>query len=472
MFSSILETDFADKLKEHAKNNRIKNDRTTEEYKSLFVDVENYVCKNKLIISDIDMLVDRKILYKEIYNIYCDNPSLHGNNLINMMASKRKNIGNNFSADDSKWLVLKTSIPDRLLSLSYKNKIFANIHSFAETRFKHINFNIMIKPLIQKGFYTECDIYLLPYEIELMDIYKKLYLPYSECVNIWKDLVELEPFLIDKTNERIKYSIMFDENRNSGGAIKASFSDTIKKIIIHKLLPQNDFILIGDWAIKLIEWGLKGGAFKQTSDRIQIISPLEIEETFDLIKSCMKTIMPVNPHEITYREHQLSMPKDLRIKRYTIYTQSPCNEEGKCPVTEIILMDVFINASYELVPWISSNRFLKKKNTDYPNVKIGNPYVLLRFFLLELWILRIIYSKGLSIKSIIQKKLDAIWISVNKIRNPKKLGGIINKSFSLENYTGQFYSEALYFKKIITDQRIPEYIPYQWEKKHHSYRAL
>lgn len=480
MFSSILETDFTDKIKEHAESTRIKDDRCKSEYKDIYVDIENYISNNKLILSDIDILIGRKVLYKEIYNIYCDNPQLHGNNLINIMASKREKSTNaeniRYLSNPSKWLILRTSIPGRLLSILYKNKTFANIHSFGANP-KYTNFTSIIKPLTYKGFYIDRNIYYMPYEIELMDIYKKLYLPYTENVKIWKDLVQVEPLLIKGADDR-KHIIISDQLLIKGGnnIDRVSMSAlTIKKIIIFKLLPHNDFILIGDWAVKLIEWGLEGGNFKPTPEKIQIISLIKIDETFCVIKEYMKTVIPSNPYEISYKEHNLCMPKDLRIRRYTIYTQLPCDKEGNCPVTEITLMDIFINASYELVPWISSNRFLKKKHIEYrhgSNIKIGNPYVLLRFFMLELWMLRIIYSKGLSLKNITQKKIDLIWISINRIRNPKKLGGIINKSFSLDNYMGRFCNEMTYFKEIIAEQKIPEYIPYQWKKKKQSYRTI
>ena len=74
-------------------------------------------------------------------------------------------------------------------------------------------------------------------------------------------------------------------------------AETIKKIIMFKFLPDNNFILIGDWAVKLIEWGLYGGVFKKTVEKIQVISELEIEGAFKIIKNYMKTIMPNNPYE-------------------------------------------------------------------------------------------------------------------------------------------------------------------------------
>jgi len=463
MFSSILKTDFMDKVKEQAKKTKITDYRN--KFKKMFENVENYVKENNIIISDIDMLMDEndnKILYKEKYNIYCSNPFKHGNNLINFIAENMTD-----SSDLSKWLVLRTAIPHRLLNITYKGVEFVRIHCLYSQKIEKLN--LIIKPVSCKGFYIEENIYILPYEIELIDIYRKLYMPNPECVLKWKELLAIEPYLVSETNNRIKNKIFTE---TVGGKSINIESETIKQIIIFKMLSDSNFILIGEWAIKIIEWGLTGGSLRKSSEKIQIISETEINKTFDDIKNHIKTILPSGPYEITYREHELHIPKDLRIRRYTIYIQIPCNEENECPVKQITIMDIFTNASYELVPWISSNRFLKKKNNTYPNIKIGNPYVLLRFFMLDLWILRIIFSKKMLIQSVVQKKIDNIWISINKIRNPNKLGGIINKSFSLENYIGKYYSEMIYFKTLIKNQKNPDYFPYKWKKEMKSYRDI
>ena len=469
MFSSVLQTNYIDNVKEHAKKTKIAYDRNLS--RELFEDVEKYANNNNVIVSDITMLTTNcctdncypeEILFKEQYNIYCSSPFKHGNNLINIIAER---IENSKTPNLSKWLVLRTAIPHKLLSITYKGREFVKIHCLYSQKIKDLN--SIIKPVSCKGFYIEENISLLPYEIELIDIYRRLYMPNAECVNKWEDLIEIEPYLVSETNKRIKNKIFTEIKK--GGAVDSS---TIKQMILFKMLPDSNFVLIGEWAVRIIEWGLSGGNLFKSQEKIQIISETEIKETFDNIKTHIKTILPSSPFDITYREHDLHIPKDLRIKRYTIYLSTPCDKEGKCPVKQMTIMDVFTNASYELIPWISSNRFLKKKNKEYPIIKIGNPYVLLRFFMLDLWILRIIFAKNLLIKNVAQKKIDSIWISINKIRNPNKLGGIINKSFSLENYIGKYHSEIVHFKNIIKSQKIPDYFPYKWKKEMKSYRKI
>jgi len=455
MFSKLLETDFVDTLKDKAMDSRIKENRN--QYADLFEVVEKYVSENKLIISNIKMLTGEKELYIDKYIVYCINPFRHGNAMANLMAEKRTPI------NKGKWIQLRTGIAHKQLGIIYKNIELVEIHSICQ--FKNININSLIRPIKSKGFYTDYTLFIMPQEIELIDIYKKLYSP--SFSKEWKKLLKIEPVLIDETNKRISGNII-------GGEVKRLYPDvyTIKKIIILKLLAGSDFILIGEWAIKLIEMGIVGGALCSTSEKVQIITSYTIEKTFNLLKDFLKTVYS-NPYEITYQEHDLFIPKEYRNKRFTVYIQTPCEIEGQCPVKRRAFMDIFINGTYELIPWISSSRFLKKKNDGYPkNIKIGNPYVILRFLLIDLWILRLIHSKGLMMTNVANKKINNINVSIGKIRNPNKLGGIINKSFSLDNYLGVYSNEFIYFKILLSKQRIPIYTPAVYKKEHGRYREI
>ena len=84
MFTNLVKTDFIDKLKDRAINNNIKN--SWDKFIILFKIIEQYISDNKLIISDIRMLLNIKEPYKEKYIIYCNNPYRHANNLTNLLA--------------------------------------------------------------------------------------------------------------------------------------------------------------------------------------------------------------------------------------------------------------------------------------------------------------------------------------------------------------------------------------------------
>lgn len=455
MFSNLLETDFIDILKNNAIDSRIKKDRN--QYADLFAVVEKYASENKLIISNLKMLTGEKEQFIDKYIIYCVNPFRHGNAIANLMAEKRVEI------NEGKWVQLRTALAHKQLGILYKNIELVEIHSIGT--FKGIDINLLVRPIEVKGFYTNYTIYIMPQEIELINIYKKLYSP--NFSKEWEKIIKMEPVLIEGAKKRITGNII-------GGDIKRQYPniDTIKKLIILKLLAGSDFVLIGAWAIKLIEMGVMGGAIYSTSEKVQIITKYSIEKTFELLKDYLKTVYS-NTYEITYQEHDLFIPKEYRNKRFTVYIQTPCEKEGECPVKRIAFIDIFINATYELIPWILSSRFLKKKNDRYPkNIKIGNPYVILSFLMIDLWILRLIYYKGLMMNTVARKKINNIWTDISKIRNPNKLGGIINKSFSLDNYEGIFSNEIIYFKNLLMKERHPIYTPVIYKREHGNYREI
>lgn len=455
MFSELLNTDYIDNLKEKAKKDKIKKDR--DKFQNFLKDVEIFISENNLLISDIDMLLNKEILYKESYTIYCDNPFRYANNLVNILSEKRE------KSKKNKTLVLKTMIAHRRLSIAYENRNLVFINSISTHGILQNNINKIINPIEANGFYSNKKILLIPYEIELIDIYRSLYNP--EMNSEWIELVASEKNLIKEVDKRIKQKIF------TGG--ENIDIDSIKKIIMFHLLDNTNYVLIGEWAISLIEFGITGGKFKGSQEKIQIISQQPIEIVFDEFKKNIESIFNNNPFEITYKEHELFIPKDYRIRRYTVYIQTTCNNENSCPVKQKNIMDIFTNATYELIPWILSNRFSQKKNKEYPkNIKLGNPFVLLRFLLIDLWILRIIYNRNLITKNIIEKKINRIWNNVNKIRNPNRLGGLINKTFSLKNYIGFFRREDIYFMSIIKEKFVPDYYPYKWKKDNFKYRNI
>lgn len=464
MFAPLLQTDFIDTIKQKAIDTRIKDD--WDKFKIIFEEVEKYISQNKLILSDINMLVGKTLMYKESYLIYCNNPFRHANNLVNkiseaILSSNDKNAIHN---GDAKWIQLSTAIEHKELSIMYKNRRLIQIYALSE---RDININTIVQPVKHVGFYTSNTIYLMPQEIELVDIYKKLYSP--EYANEWKDLLEIEPLLIEKTQERIKTRAITAGLDNS----KNIDINTLKSLLVLKMLSNSDFVLIGNWAVKLIEMGILGGILHSSYEKLQIITEYNIEKAFEIIKDYVKILIPKYPNEITYKEHELFLPKEYRTKRYTVYIQLHCIKENKCPVREKPFIDIFTNGSYELIPWVSSSRFMKKKNLQYPkNVKIGNPYVLLRFMMIDFWILRIVYDKELIMKNIFYKKIEIILANILKIKNPNRLGGIINKAFSLENYIGKYSNEFIYFKDLISQKRIPIYNPFVYKKEHGKYREI
>ena len=234
MFNSLLKTNYINNLQDEAKLSKIKENRDI--YNKYFLIIEKYIFDNNLIISDINTLIDEESIYKNTYNIYTENSFKYSNELVNLLAKET----------NSKWFSLWTQIPHIYLSIKYKDKILITINSLSITNYHNIT-----NPVKFKGFFIEKELLFLPYEVELIEIYTKLYNPvYNEE---WLNLIEIEPKLIEKTKIRIENKELIKNISFEGGNPDI---DTIKKIIIFKILPETDFILIGKWAVILIEYGM------------------------------------------------------------------------------------------------------------------------------------------------------------------------------------------------------------------------
>ena len=61
-------------------------------------------------------------------------------------------------------------------------------------------------------------------------------MPNPECVNNWKNLLNLEPLLINETNNRIKNKTFTEIKKGGVNNKKNIDSETIKQILIFKLL--------------------------------------------------------------------------------------------------------------------------------------------------------------------------------------------------------------------------------------------
>jgi len=492
MFSNILDTDFIKKLEKKAIDGPIKKDR--ERFMNLYIIVEKYISDNNLILSDVNMLKDsysnkeeKPEPYKDHYEIYCQNPFRHANNLINTLASMLEDSNDN---TDYGSLLLRTSISHLQLNISYDGRPLVRINALSAARVfskkpsqrKFGGFtqgtskgsfqvtNQLISPIEKKGFYTEHIISMMPYELEMVNIYKQLYSPeFNEC---WENLIDLESTFFHDSSNRMKEISKILGGRQLGKDNIDIIS--LRKLFLFSSLPFIDFVLIGSWATKLIKYGQGHSAIDwDIRDKLQIISPYSIYDTFEIIKKEINKIIPESPFNLQYVEQKLYLPNEHRLKKYTVKVLLPCQQEGKCPVVQKTFMDIFTNAEYELVPWVLSNRFYTKKNLDFPkNVKIGNAYVLLRFIFIDIWNLRILYKKNILPKNVIISKINQSISLAKKIRNPKEFGGIINKTFASNNYIGAYYSDFIYFKNKIQGERLPQYYPYQYKKKNGSYRSI
>ena len=82
------------------------------------------------------------------------------------------------------------------------------------------------------------------------------------------------------------------------------------------------------------------------------------------------------------KEQSLKITNDDRILRNTIYiTNTNASKSEKA------IIDIFNSASYELIPYNKLSVYSGSKKQSIVN--IGNPYVIMRFLLIDYWTIRI-----------------------------------------------------------------------------------
>jgi hypothetical protein len=306
--------------------------------------------------------------------------------------------------------------------LVYKNKYDASFMLYKRYILKIQKISMFksfdVSPLLTTAKY-------LPPSLELIEVYHKLY--QIDEYEQWDDYQKLESVLFNNFKSKAK--------NIAGGQCVKKFTDTInalRRVTLFEFINDSNYVLIGQWAFTLLMTGVKNTKLSN-EERLQVITELPIEA---FMKDFKSFISQHSKYEFVVKEQNLHLPSDIRLKRYAINVIS-----HDCKIKEQNFMDVFCNGTYELIPYILSNRIKKRKNTNFPKqVKLGNLFVLLRFFFIDIWILQIIE---------LMKKID-LTNEINDIKGKiirlKQEDILMNKSYNFK-YIGYYYPIKL-FKKF------------------------
>ena len=126
------------------------------------------------------------------------------------------------------------------------------------------------------------------------------------------------------------------------------------------------------------------------------------------------------------------------------------------------IIDIFNNASYELIPYEIINYGDK-------NIRIGNSYVLLYFLWMDLWILNLIKNLNGTDENSYNKLNDKLNTLIKKQR------AISIKHISdKQAYTGINYDENIYQKLVITEKNLKKssYYPELAISKGKKYKTI
>jgi hypothetical protein len=442
----------------------------------IYEKLESFIKDNSFIISQPELIYEEKFNLAELkaVTIFCENIFRYAAKLMNLLAETLESSEASLSTEkkanpllinnSARWLSMKTVVAHEEINIFFDGRpivIFRAIN-----KYKSIDIFKMLLPVRSKtGLFTSSELLLIPPELELMDIYHKLYSP--DKADDWEDLLKMEYHLYDSLVSRKKVIIggKDDCSRNIVTNI-----ETIKKLLVLDFIRDQPAVLIGEWALKLMDYGETGKPFTDAYEKVALIVDSPIAEFNELLENFLKTITTYKP---THREEKLHILSDARLKKYTFYISGVCSVSGQ--KFERPFLDVYNSGTYELIPYRLSKEFMSKKGGagEYPSdIKIGSTYVLLRFLLLDVWILRVIKNLGLITPAILEAKITRLFDIMSTIKNERKLNNLISKSFAHDNYIGEFQSLVIYQKNKLSEAKFPPYAPYYYKIANGSYKDV
>jgi len=390
------------------------------------------------------------------YEFYTENPLLHANNLSNLLADEISK-----SHPENNWfIIMNTVIPYQDYTIMVDNRAMVSVHGLKvgtqEGKFTAFD---LIKPIETSLFDSNNKILVMSPETYLVNIYKILSSP--NMVSSWEETLRNEYklfYLLQQRMEDISVESKPSSNQRSFGGFgsfssprelkdsleafnsldsldvmpkkfhhknpkhknpkhknpkhkKHNDTDVVRKNIEQALLSKfvnknKDVVLLGEHALKIINFHkpiFGNKEFKLTSHVISITSANDINKDFEKIKSIVQSVVnSINgTTPVVKFDRDVPVLNDFRMVRTTIkYGIEGSQKE---------IMYIYNSAQYELIPC----SIVKYKNDS---VQIGNPFVIMRFLLVDIWVLRWIYVMGLVHEHFFQNRLDNLINSVLSIR--------------------------------------------------------
>jgi hypothetical protein len=434
MFRSILDTDFYETILTSARTTIIKKDR--DEYKELFdLCIGMVRDDSKIIISDPLAITDKPNQQtRENLTIYTTHTRRTTTKLTN---SIHKMIG--------KLVQMREIIPNEEYEILYDMRSIIRIYRI--DRYKNVSLSDLFNPVKRNG------LSYFPPEIELMDMYRRLYLPnyYAD----WPKLIQQEPELWKLVSARQKTITGGGEKECNPCRDKRKTDIGNLKLLFLKFLHNEKYVIIGNWAHNLLHHSKKKKIDISDNEKIQIISENDIEQDYANIVSYLASF---TNYGIFYKKKQLYIPKDNRIFKHTLYIKYPTIKSGS--MIEKPFLDIYNCGGYELIPYVP---VVYNKMT----INVGNTAVQMRFLLMDLWILRLLVHLKVVNAEQMKTKGGEIFKQMSELKK------IMNLSFD-NKYVGINFDEKVAQKIEISEKQIKRsaYYPELSIKKTKKYQLI
>ncbi len=382
----------------------IKNSmRDRHKYDTVYSCIESYICEfaqttdksfhgdKKIIVSGnlgiLLLLNAPKGIDDFTYTLYTESSFLHANNLSNKIAETVKD----------KWIVcMRTIVQNNDFEITVDGRRIVNFIRLINVPDGTTAANI-IRPVSAQLNNRLC-IIMNPM-FYLIDLYRTLYSP--EKFKEWQLALCHEKVLFEylkrgftrSRRQKSKWRHYMGSEQTSD--IKPITTSDISMFIIRKYIVDNpNIILIGDAAQRLI---IKSSIITSI---ITVISNNSAETDIANISKLLADNYG-SKYPVSHTHGNVKVIGDFRLSRTTVKVGSEHDKQD--------LMYIYNSANYELIPF-------NKIGTDN-FIQIGNPFVILRFHLIDIWIVRWLVAASKLNDHFAESKIRKIMKNVIELRS-------------------------------------------------------
>jgi hypothetical protein len=448
-------------------NNHVLNERLR--YASIYDLVEDYMVEantskskqrdTRIMIGGsvgVNLLLERSRTYLDFhYELYTEDSLIHANSLTNAIA-KHLNIQNN-------WVTkLKTSVPDVKYDIFVDNRLLITIYTLRSDPVKTYD---LIEPVEVKSFDGKRKLFALSPEMQLLNVYRTLSTPAES--GMWMETLANEELLYTLLKKRL--SILGGNILGGRDELTTADRSKVENALLSDFVANNNkVVLLGEHAIRIIKRDTN-----MSSNVINVITDMPEEESFAMIRSVVHKALG-REIPVTKQTRSPNIMQDFRLTRTTIKIGADSQQKE--------VMYIYNSASFELIPFNSI------ANPEKKSIQVANPFILMRFLLIDLWMIRWVREMKKVNEFFAKKRIHNILSLIVGLRTmmalsetmPKLKDGVFANENDLLNvfqhkrYVGTYISEmiSVRLKQLHSDKRYFDYFPQGYFFKNKAYRIM
>lgn len=443
-----LSKDALDAIIKQAEIHVMHNDRDL--YKPYLEEMEKFCIEKGVFIGGkvgVDLLLGREFGINSFnWELYCDNTYQIARELADRLATVENKYVN------SALISLRTDLKHVEFTIMINTRQMIKIYALRD--YRGFKLKALMGGVHRTGYLTREQVLCMPEEIALIEIYRGLYSP--KRLDKWEEYLEtenqlfgiIEANILEKATKPVEKPSAIPKSAADvrGGANDSRRSNDLDACIIENVIKSSNNVLVGDYALQYIAPDV---AAALPQKRIHMITDTPIEELANQFQRALSRNIPrmrkVTTIHITY---PLNIPSDFQITKNTIY--AVISSGGSNGSDQIPLADVYNSSAFELIPvW------------EVEGIRLGNPWVILRFRFIELWVLKLISNLG-NDGGFIRAKISAVVESIKDfhIMTRNMLKSEPSRLFQLDSYVGVYINDVVAKKKLIAaGEKFAPYYP-------------